>query len=116
VTAQTQTDMCSAQLPYLAFLLLQLYPPPTKPLYLHPPGSRHTCACTCLQSSPAAANPGLLRQLLILLACPLLDDMEHSGLIALLCATLVSNSRRLGYPICNEPQAPSVLKARTGHP
>jgi hypothetical protein len=44
----------------------------------------------CLQSSPAAANPGLLRQLLILLACPLLDDMEHAGLIALLCTTLVS--------------------------
>ncbi|KAL6756665.1 hypothetical protein V8C86DRAFT_2644732 [Haematococcus lacustris] len=42
-----------------------------------------------IASSSAAANPGLMRQLLVLLSCPLLEDLEHSGLLARLCSTVV---------------------------
>ncbi len=38
----------------------------------------------------------MLRQLLILLACPLLDDVEHATLLAMLCSTLVGESMLTG--------------------
>ncbi|GAX73417.1 hypothetical protein CEUSTIGMA_g869.t1 [Chlamydomonas eustigma] len=40
-------------------------------------------------SSPAASVPGLLRQLSIALACPLLEDMDHASLVEGICSLLV---------------------------
>ena len=39
-----------------------------------------------------AANPGLIRQLAIVLSCPLLEDMDHASLLESLCSLLVGLS------------------------
>ena len=65
----------------------------SRPSALQAPGRSHPTAhsphCS-LQRVPAGANPGWLRQLAVLLCCPLLEDVAaHGPLLAGLCHTLV---------------------------
>lgn len=56
---------------------------------------RWRCLLVAAQSLPMAANPGCLRQLMILLVNPMLEDLEHMGLLTSLASALVSASPHL---------------------